>query len=702
MRTRSLTASRYLPLRQIDVRSLVLVLALLWTATIGLNANADSIEGREIPAWSNDSILLPELAFGGSIYSVELSLYSSSTNDVLKVSDSHLIGPAGAPDSYYDHAARFANNTLSIPIFESGGLYFAVELEPLVSFTEEAPLFRMKNLWQVTPGKLSVPIRGLDYVSGTKTGVTDSQGRFYAVQGSPVAFSIGALTLGNSVSNTATNATDYASLFALGEKDSAYSRSLQVLGLLDADNNSVNGIQISSAMKQSAASALAGTSLTSASFASQYTTLSVSAKGVNAAAMSYDADAAQINFQKLEIQSYMLTRLQQKSIPGVSLSIELPNGEIWHTAAGVADTRTGEAMTPLHQFRIGSATKSFTGMLIMQLVDEGKLNLDQKLDEFFPGKFPNGDVTTIKMLLNHTAGIFSFTNEFPDFESAFGVTMDAEPSMTDLWFVRYIGMPGYVYKPGELVNIGASINSAFKRNNATEARPYLVNKPGEQWNYSNTHYVLLQEIAEMLTHNTWQHEITTRFVEPLGLTHTTVPSPGDLLLEGIYARGYVNWADNQGEFVADLFGFPYTDIERSNTDPSYTMGSGAMISTAADLVKWANAVMEGKLLSTATQALMREPFEVRGAFGEDINMLQGIVQDLGLQVFGHRGQIVGYDASWQYHYRNANDILGTGTAMAVLLNRTLLTEINPDGSFHISDVNEVMLEGILEILYGSN
>ena len=65
MRTHSLTASRYLVLRQIDVRSLVLVLALLWTATLGLNANADSIEGREIPTWSNDSILLPELAFGG-------------------------------------------------------------------------------------------------------------------------------------------------------------------------------------------------------------------------------------------------------------------------------------------------------------------------------------------------------------------------------------------------------------------------------------------------------------------------------------------------------------------------------------------------------------------------------------------------------------------------------------------------------------
>jgi hypothetical protein len=81
-------------------------------------------------------------------------------------------------------------------------------------------------------------------------------------------------------------------------------------------------------------------------------------------------------------------------------------------------------------------------------------------------------------------------------------------------------------------------------------------------------------------------------------------------------------------------------------------------------------------------------------------MLQGVVQDLNLQVFGHRGQIVGYDASWQYHYTNPNDVIGTGTAMAVLLNRSLLTEFNADGSPHFSDANEVMLEGILEILYG--
>lgn len=700
MKTSVLTAHRWLRQSATDRRSPFLILVLLCAFLTGNTAYADTVDGRQIPAFANGSIFLPELAFEGELYSVELTLVSTSGPEVLQISSSRRIGSAGTPDSYYDHSARFTNNTLRIPIFKFDGGYFAAELETLVSFSGPAQQFRLKNLWPVSPGKLSVPIGGLDYVSGSKHGVTDSQGRFYAVHGSSIAFSIGALELGSPVSGTTQKATAYASLFPLGKKDPAYARSLQVLSLLDTDNNSVNGIHITSAMKQSIATALAGTSLTSTSFGGQYATLTSAARSVNSRATSYTADTAKISFQKLEIQSYMIARLQEKSIPGVTLSIELPNGELWHTAAGVADTRTGEAMTPLHQFRIGSATKSFTGMLIMQLVDEGKLTLDQKVEEFFPGMFPDGDVTTVRMLLNHTAGIFSFTDEFPDFEWAFGVTLDDEPSFTDLWFVRYIGLPGFVYRPGELVNIGASVNSSFAKNNATESRRYLLNEPGKHWHYSNTHYVMLQEIAEKLTKNTWEHEIRTRFVQPLGLTRTIVPSPGQLSLNGTYARGYVNWADNQGGFVADLFGFPHTDVERSNTDPSYTMGSGAMISTAPDLVKWANAVMEGQLLSPATQSLMREPFQVGSAFGEGINMLQSVVQDLGLQAFGHRGQIVGYDASWQYHYRDPNDVIGTGTAMAVLLNRTLLTEFNADGSPHISNVNEVMLEGVLEILYG--
>lgn len=695
MKARSLRSARWLRQSRLDTLCAAVLLALGAAAP----AQADTVDGRNIPEWSNSKILLPALALGENLYSAELRLASNSGEVVLEVFNPYLVQAGGVAGKPHDHAAHYEGNKLTIPVFKSNGLYYAAELEPLVANSPGSKYFRLKNLWQVEPARLSVPIEGLDYVSGSKQDVTDSQGRFYAVVGSPVDFNIGALDLGNTASAISAGTVPYDALFPLGDDSPGYVRSLQVLGLLDSDNNSVNGIQISPATKLAAANALAATSLTSLNFNNQYATLAVAAKGVNAGAVAYEPEAAKINFQKLEIQSYMLSQLAEKSIPGVSLAIELPNGEMWHTAAGVANVATGEAMTPAHRFRIGSATKSFTAMLIMQLVDEGKLTLDDKLEEYFPGKFPDGDLITIKMLLNHTAGIFSFTDAFPGFEEVFGVTLDVPLNMTDLWFVRYIGMPGYIYGPGELIDIGAAVNSAFAKNNATEQRPYLINAPGEAWNYSNTHYVLLQEIAEMLTGKLWEDEIRERFVEPLGLSNTVVPTLGDLFMTGTYAHGYINWADNQGDYVADLFGFPHTDVERSHTDPSYTMGSGAMISTAGDLAKWANAVMEGQLLSPATQALMREPFQVGDAFGEGINMLQGVVQELGLQVFGHRGQIAGYDASWQYHYRDPNDVIGTGTAMAVLLNRTLLTEFNPDGSPYISNVNEVMLAGILDILY---
>ena len=178
------------------------------------------------------------------------------------------------------------------------------------------------------------------------------------------------------------------------------------------------------------------------------------------------------------------------------------------------------------------------------------------------------------------------------------------------------------------------------------------------------------------------------------------PSPGDFEIPALHARGYINWANFESPGVAAIFGYPNADIERTNTDPAFTMGSGAIISTTGDLVRWATAVVEGELLSDATMALLFDPFLVASAFEAKIEMLQGIVHELGLQAYGHRGQIAGYDASWQYRYEDEDNIVGTGTPTAIVLNRTLMTEYAADGTPTILDVNSVMLEGIYEILFG--
>jgi D-alanyl-D-alanine carboxypeptidase len=665
------------------------------------NAATESVQG--MAQFSGDTLRIPLLSVDDKFYDISLTLHTAAEPNQFQfqlATYTEIAQPASL-----DGSAFFENDVLSIPIINADGSYFSLNLQPnfigdwTVKPLFSTDLFQIKDLWNVELSQLAVPITGLNFSSGSLTGATDSQGRFYPEKGSQIDFSVDKLAIGSATSTESGKQIKFSSLFSLGEKDPVYIRALRVLELLDSDSNSVNGISLDVNLKLKLGGKLASMNLSSESFEADYSELASAVVLDNSAAKALDATEAEINFQKLEIQTYMKSQLAANSVPGVSLSIELPNGEVWHTAAGIANIESQTLMTPEHKLRIGSSTKSFTGMFMMQLVDEGRLSLDQTLESFFPGKFPHGDETTIKMLLNHTAGLFSFTDAYPGFDSDFGVTLDTPLKFSDLWFVRYMGMPGFQYADGELTGIGANVNSSFAKNNATESRPYLLNKPGEKFNYSNTHYVLLQEIGELITGNSWDSEIKSRFIDKFGLTNTDVPSPFDFEMQGTHAEGYINWANFLDPQTAAIFGYPDADVNRTDTSPSFTMGSGAIVSTTEDLAKWANAVMEGQVLSPTTQALMMEPFSA-DAFGTEVDILQGVIHEKGLQVFGHRGQIAGFDASWQYHYRDINDIVGTGTAIGIVLNRTLLFE-EVDGRPFISNVNLLMLKGILDILYDS-
>jgi CubicO group peptidase (beta-lactamase class C family) len=549
----------------------------------------------------------------------------------------------------------------------------------------------------VLQGTLAAPIEGLSYTSGAQQGVTDATGGFSYEEGATIAFTLGGLTIGNSVAGGASVALEM--LFIDGDADAAYTKVLQVLTVLDADLNPVNGIAINQDALTAAIDTLAALDLSSETFAADYSAYVNDVATINIGAQELSESDALVWYQKLEIQTYIQNQVVAKTLPGVTLSIELPNGELWHTAAGNANTYFPTTMTTDHKFRIGSATKSFVGLATMQLVDEGLLSLDQTVEEFLPGKFPFGPQMTIKMLLNHTAGMFSFTNEYPGFQPDFGLTIDLPTEQ--LWFYRYMDNPAFVWGTDDLIDIGSTINTWYHDHDATTANPYLMNAPGEAWNYANTHYVSLEKIIEQITGNSWQHEVTTRFIEPLGMTNTHTPVSGEFYMAGPYADGYINWVDNQGADVAAIFGYPDADFVRTNTDPSYTEGSGAMTSTAPDLATWARAVMEGELLSPETQALMEKPFCVANAFGEDIAMLQGVVHDLTNKVYGHRGQIAGYDASWQYRFYDGENPSNVGAPMVVLINRTLLNEV-VDGAVYIPNANDVILIGVLEILYGAD
>jgi len=540
-------------------------------------------------------------------------------------------------------------------------------------------------------GSLEVVIKGLSFKSGSNKGTTSATGQFTFKKDGKIQFSVGDFLVGKEISGAAVIKLE--DLFATGNKDSKYGKTLQILNILDADLDTTNGIEISSATVEGASKELKAIDLSSPNFDTQYSALVEKVKVVsnnNNVQVLTSANAV-VGYQKLLIQTLLNQKIVTYDLPGIQLSIELPNNEVWHTTAGVANKETNTKMTNEHVLRIGSATKSFVALLIMQLVDEGKLSLTQTVEEFFPGKFPHGSEMTVKMLLNHTAGIFSFTNEFPGYDQVFNIT--STKPMEELWFYRYLGHSPFVYSNDSLVQIAVDAANGFV---PTEAKPYLMNEPGTAWNYSNTHYVMLSQIAEQVTGNTWESEVEERFITKLGLTHTTIPKNGEAELTGLFASGYINWVESQGAEAASIFGYPDSDIDRTSNDPSYTGGSGNMISTTSDLLIWAKAVMKGDLLSPETQAKLLDPFRVE-AFGSAIEMELGVVHDLKYKYFGHRGQMAGYDAAWQFFYTDINDVAGTGRPCAIVINRTLhlLDGGHTNGS-------ALVLNDVLKILYGDD
>ena len=116
---------------------------------------------------------------------------------------------------------------------------------------------------------------------------------------------------------------------------------------------------------------------------------------------------AQKNYTEL-LEKYMQAENQIKGFTG-SVLVMKNNKVLIRKAYGMADREWNVANTPDTKFEIGSITKQFTAASILQLVEQGKLSLDDKLSKFIPS-FPKGDSVTIHMLLNHTSGIASYTN----------------------------------------------------------------------------------------------------------------------------------------------------------------------------------------------------------------------------------------------------------------------------------------------------
>ncbi|MBH1937492.1 beta-lactamase family protein [Streptomyces sp. AV19] len=290
---------------------------------------------------------------------------------------------------------------------------------------------------------------------------------------------------------------------------------------------------------------------------------------------------------------------------GVQLRVHDERGQ-WVGSAGVAEL--GKAAEPPvnGHFRIGSNTKTFTAALVLRLVAEGKIGLDSPADDYLP-EFGLDRQITVRMLLQHTSGVFNFTGEF--FED--GTVVPGIPWQGQ----EYVDNLFRTYRPDELVRLALSKPARFA--------------PGTDWSYSNTNYVLAKLLIEEVAGCSLAEEMQRRILGPLGLSGTMVPGTSPEIPEP-HAHGYYRYED-AGQWKV-------VDVTRMN--PSWVSAAGDMISTTEDLHTFFSALNAGKLLPAPLLAEMRRPYPKSG-YGLGL-----FVQDTecGGTVLTHNGGFFGWGA----------------------------------------------------------
>ncbi|MES4891138.1 serine hydrolase domain-containing protein [Streptomyces sp. NPDC096012] len=328
--------------------------------------------------------------------------------------------------------------------------------------------------------------------------------------------------------------------------------------------------------------------------------------------------------------------MREAKVPGVSVGIWTPGQPRYVRSFGVADRATGLRMTPDLYTRIGSETKTFTVTALLQLVDRGKVGLDDPIGGYVDG-VPNGDRITLRELAGMRSGLFNYTEDEGFFKA---LTSDPERPFTPRQLLGY----------------------AFRH-------PVLF-APGRKFSYSNTNLILLGLVVEKESGQRLGDYIDQHILGPAGMRNTLFPTGNEF--PAPHAHGYTDQtADGK---VADA----------TDWNPSWGWAAGAMISTLDDLRIWAPTVATGRLpdgrrmISPATQKqrLVTPPTTIPGAgYGLGVFDVQGWI--------GHNGSLPGYESLTVY-------LPATRTTLVVLLN----TDIGHDNEEPSTLIGQAVTEVI--------
>ncbi|MFE0374304.1 serine hydrolase domain-containing protein [Streptomyces inhibens] len=298
------------------------------------------------------------------------------------------------------------------------------------------------------------------------------------------------------------------------------------------------------------------------------------------------------------VQQALNTLVRDDGMPAALASVQDRDGRIRTYTAGVGDLTTGSKVPRDGQVRIGSNTKAFTAVVVLQLVGEGKIGLDATVDTYLPGlvrgKGIDGRRITVRQLLQHTSGL-------PEY----GIHVDDDEIRN-----RY-------FEPRELLDIALR----YKADAA----------PGAKWGYSNTNYVLAGLIVQKVTGRPLAEEMDRRIIKRIGLRHTYFPTPGEMTIREPHPQGY-----HRNPEDGPLRNF-------TEMDPSVGWAAGQLISTNSDLNRFFTALLAGRLLPAAQLAEMRTTVPA-GTSGLRYGLgLTSRPLSCGGVYWGHGGDIAGYE-----------------------------------------------------------
>lgn len=316
-------------------------------------------------------------------------------------------------------------------------------------------------------------------------------------------------------------------------------------------------------------------------------------------------------------------------MPGVVAALADSNGVLWQGTAGVSDLKTGTKIEQSHLFGIGSITKTYIAVLVHQLAEEGQIRYDQSARDILGANstqdIANAETANISQLLNHSSGIQSWEDDPIWIRDARGANLNISKNWAKFETLDYIRGQAPLFEPGKY------------------------------YSYSNTNHTILGLIIETVTGNDLITELRKRVLSPIGANSTFLEGFETYALERAASRYHHATAEFERQAgISPSFEIIEDGIiDVNETNLSVEWAAGGLVSSSADLIRFATALRNGELLGTQSMRRLQEwSPSVRPDGVRSKHLVgQGIFKydTPGGYFLGHGGSVLGYTANLFWH-----------------------------------------------------